>query len=228
MLTPVQQTPLPLEPARQQITPTPPVEPPPPMPVAQAPLQPPSNPQDQFNPQSGSGGRSPQDRAQEDQQQAETAGKMRLAWARLNQLQELATEAASSGNAHRAMEVAMEAAAVASDIRDLASGLPIISVGAIDAVAEQLAQQQSSGGGTSAAAAPTILDSARAGLGTAKNVVDMAASVPYHPVEDRIAINGLRHQVLDAMAGVEAIAARIADASTFPRPAPAFRYDIKA
>ncbi len=227
MLTPVQQTPLPLEPARQQITPTPPVEPPPPMPVAQAPLQPSANNQDQFDPQTGTGGRSPQDRAQEDQQQAESASKMRVAWARLNQLQELATEAASSGDANRAKEVALEAAAVASDIRDLAAGLPIVSVGAIDVVADQLAQKQLAADGSTVDIAST-LDAARAGLGTAKNVVDTAASIPYHPVEDRIAINGLRHQVLDAMAGVEAIAAQVADASTPLRPAAAARYDIKA
>lgn len=234
MLTPVQATPIPLEPARQQLTPPLPEPPPPPPPQAEMPLQASDTPQDKFE-QDGGQWKNREDQAQQDQQRAEAVGKMRLAWARLNELRMQAGAALRAGDAARAKVVAQEAAMVASDIRDLATSLPVVNVGAIQAAADQLAQlpQQSNLAASAVPAPVTIdvpaaLDTARAGLGTAKEVVDTAASIPYHPVEDRIAITAMRHQVMDAMAGVEAVAAKVADANTPPTRSPAGQIDIKA
>jgi hypothetical protein len=55
----------------------------------------------------------------------------------------------------------------------------------------------------------TPIELARAGLGTASDVVDTAASVPSHPAQDRATIDGYKRTVLAAIAGVEAIAARV-------------------
>jgi hypothetical protein len=60
----------------------------------------------------------------------------------------------------------------------------------------------------------TILDLARSGLGTAKEVVDTAAAVPQQPIEDRRAIDSYMRSVMDAMAGVEALASTAADQAT--------------
>jgi len=64
-------------------------------------------------------------------------------------------------------------------------------------------------GGATASGPATVIDIARAGLGTARDVVDTAASIPSHPAADRASINGYKLTVLEAMAGVEAIAARV-------------------
>ena len=55
----------------------------------------------------------------------------------------------------------------------------------------------------------SLIDVARAGLGTARDVVDTAASIPSHPAADRASIIGYKRTVLEAIAGVEAIAARV-------------------
>ena len=68
----------------------------------------------------------------------------------------------------------------------------------------------SAGGGSTAGDAPgTIIDLARAGLGTAYEVVDTAASLPSHAAPDRATIAGYKQTVLAAIAGVEALAARV-------------------
>jgi hypothetical protein len=207
MLTPLQQTPIPLDPVRQQITPTPPLEPPAPQRLADVPIQAADRPQDKFNPKNDKrGGR--RDQAQEDRQRAETANKLRSAYLRLNELQQQAGAAFAAGDAMRAKELAAEAAQVAQTIPS--------NVGII----ELQAQENSIGNAANAAGEdelpaldmPAALDLARAGLGAAKTVVDSAADIPHHPVEDRIAIGGMKHQVLTAMADVETIAARVSDA----------------
>lgn len=219
MLIPVQQTPIPFDPARQALTPPPPPEPPPPPRPADVPIQAGDTPQDQFsaNANGRGSGQSPAD----DQQRAAAADKLRSAYARLTQLQIDATAALQSGDAGRAKEVAQEAAQVAEFIRTTAYTLPMSNVGAIQAAADQLASHVQlgsaggqlpalEGGGSGVTAA---LDTARAGLGTAKTVVDTAASLPHHPEPDRLEINVLRKQVIDAMASVEAIAAAFAGPS---------------
>jgi len=57
----------------------------------------------------------------------------------------------------------------------------------------------------------TILDIARSGLGAAKDVVDTAAAVPQQPIENSRAIDSYMNTVMDAMAGVEAIASTASD-----------------
>lgn len=69
----------------------------------------------------------------------------------------------------------------------------------------------SSGG---SAGTGTVIDLARAGLGTARDIVDTAASIPSHPAADRASISGYKQTVLNAMAGVEAIAARLLGVNT--------------
>jgi len=73
----------------------------------------------------------------------------------------------------------------------------------------------------------TIIDLARAGLGTAYDVVDTAASLPSHAAPDRATINGYKQTVLAAIAGVEALAARVRGVSAAPSSA-ASVIDIRA
>ena len=71
-------------------------------------------------------------------------------------------------------------------------------------------------GGTVVDTTGTIIDLARAGLGAAYEVVDTAASLPSHAAPDRATINGYKQTVLAAMAGVEALAARVLGVSPAP------------
>jgi hypothetical protein len=48
-------------------------------------------------------------------------------------------------------------------------------------------------------------------LGAAKDVVDTAAAVPQQPIENSRAIDSYMNTVMDAMAGVEAIASTASD-----------------
>ena len=203
MIGPVQNTPIPLEPARQQLSPGQPVATPQPqLPVAEQPLPPTADPKDKF---AGKDGKQDNDdteaRRHQQQQQFETARALNNAWARLTALQALAREALGVGNGPQAKEAAMEAAAVAASIRDVANTLPGVSIGVVDI--------------------PAAIDSARSGVGAAMSVVDLAGEIPHHPIEDRQAITGARHQVIEAMAGVEAVAAELL-------PIPPSLPDIKA
>lgn len=219
MLTPLQQTPIPLDPVRQQITPIPPIAPLPPARPADLPIQANETAQDKFD-RNSSADSGRQDQALEDQQRAETASKLRTAYLRLNELQREASAAVAAGDASLARELAGEAANVAQTIP--------ANVGFIETAAQQIKAQ-----GTSKAEVedlvnvPAALDLARAGLGTAKDVVDTVASAPQHPLPDRIAIVDMRHQVLDAMASVEEIATRYADSQT-SAPDNAVHVDLNA
>ena len=232
MLTPVQQTTLPLDPMRQQITPQAPVPVPPPPPQAEIPVQPGATPKDKFNPDGGgrnSGGR---DNTEQEQQKAQIADSLRAAYLRLTQLQEAASQALQAGNARQAKETAQEAAQVATTIQNTVGQLPLVDFSAIAAAAQQMQQSQTPPPGSppanTALDPASILDSARAGLGTAISVVDTAASMPGHPVQDQMALDGMRQQVLNAMAGVETVAAAIADARPVTGGGSAKRVDIKA
>ncbi len=203
MITPLQQTPIPLDPMRQQITPTPPVAPPPPPRQPDAPVKAADSSQDRFS-QTSEDNRDNQHAADlTAQQRTETFGKLRSAYLRLHELQHEANAALASGNASLAKELASEAAGVAQTIP--------ASVGIL-----QLSFQESAPAVPAEIDLPTSFEIARAGLGAAKDVVESAASIPYHPIEDRIAINAMRHQILDAMAGVENIAAKMAAHPTAP------------
>ena len=223
MITPLQQTPIPLDPIRQQITPTTvPIEPPPPPPPAQMPVQASDGTQDKFDPQSGDD-RNRRGQGLDDRQKAEYASKLRTAYLRLKDLKREADAAAASGNAALARDLAAEAANVASTIP--------ATVGII----QESTRWEPAPSGQSATAATTTttgtraapdaptpdeidvsgaLDIARDGLGSAKDTVDIAAGVPRQPVVDRLAINEMRQQVLTAMASVETIATRASDTST--------------
>lgn len=203
MITPLQQTPLPLDPVRQQITPTPPIAPPPPPSLPDTPVSAADSSQDKFDPQDEESRDEGQGSQLTDQQRGETLGKLRSACLRLHELQREATSAFASGNASLAKELAAEATEVAQSIP--------ASVGFLQPTSSELTQMATLNG-ESASRLPATFDVARDGLGAAKDVVDTAAGIPYHPVEDRIAINSMRHQVLDAMAGVEDLATKAAEA----------------
>lgn len=191
MLGPLQQFPMPIDPLRQQMTP--PVPTPPPqvvVPPGLQPLPPGDSGKDQFSRKQEEQSEDAAEReARRQQQRQEALRAYNSAWARLYALQQIARSALGQGDGPQAREAAVEAAAVAISIRDLANELPGVSAGAIDV--------------------PAALDSARSGVSAAKDVVDIATSYPAHPVEDRIAINGARHQVIEAMAGVEAVAVEL-------------------
>jgi hypothetical protein len=216
MITPLQQTPIPLDPIRQQITPTTvPIEPPPPPPPTQMPVQASDATQDKFDPQSGDD-RNRRGQGLDDRQKAEYASKLRTAYLRLKDLKREADAAAASGDAALARDLAAEAANVASTIP--------ATVGIIEESSRwepvQSSPSTATTAGTAAATAdPTpvemdvssALGIARDGLGSAKDTVDIAAGVPRQPVVDRLAINEMRQQVLTAMASVETIATRASD-----------------
>jgi hypothetical protein len=219
----VQQSPLPFDPARQQFTPPQPVVSPSPPRPAEVPVQATATPKDKFSKNQGDQG-DDSGKAYDNQQQAATAGKLRAAYLRLTELQREAAAALNAGNAKRAKEVAQEAAEVAQSIHAQTSAMPISDLGAIEVQADQMIASSSSGGSAAAPASSGsstgstvtitvsgVIDLARDGLGTAKDVVDTASMLPQHPIEDRIALSGMRQTVLAAMAGVEAIAAKVAE-----------------
>jgi hypothetical protein len=210
MIGPIQNTPLPLEPARQQLTPHPPAatQPPQPLPVAEQPL-PPSNPhKDKFGARDGEQDNDEAMTRRQQQQQYQATRELNSAWARLTALQQIARQALGAGDGPQAKEAAVEAAAVAASIRDMADTLPGISVGMIDI--------------------PTAIDDARTGVDAAMQVVELAGSIPHHPAEDRQAINGARTQVVEAMAGVEAIAAELLPSPQRLSVVSAAKLDLKA
>jgi len=207
MIGPVQNTSLPLEPARQQLTPHQPVVTPPPQPpVAEQPIAASTTPKDKFAGKDGEKDNDDADTKRQQQQQYAATRALNSAWVRLTALQQLAREALSVGNGPQAREAAMEAASVAAGIRDMANTLPGVSVGMVDI--------------------PAAIDSARLGVGTAMSVIDLADAIPHHPVEDRQAITGARHQVIEAMAGVEAVAAELLP--SVPELPANTRLDVKA
>lgn len=220
MITPVQQTPIPLDPMRQQITPAPPIAPPAPARLPDTPVQAADSAQDKFNPKSEDNRGQQYEQELTDQQRTDTMSKLRAAYLRLHELQHDVNSAFAAGDASRAKELAAEAAEVAQTIP---ASVGILQLSAQD---NESAPSASGGGNGSDAPQTTSFDIARAGLGAAKEVIEIAASIPYHPVEDRIAINGMRHQILDAMAGVEDIAAKVAAPIAAPEDTP--HIDFKA
>jgi len=189
MLSPVQNSPLPLEPMRQQLVQPSPVvtQPPAPLPMAAQPLPPSDTPRDKF---AGRDGQQSNDDAlnqRRQQQQYEATRELSSAWARLTVLQQMAHRALGEGNGPQAREAAIEAAAVASSIRDMASGLAGVDIGVVDIAA--------------------AIDNARTGISAAMQVINLADSHPDHVEDDRQAIRDARIQVLTASAGVESVAA---------------------
>jgi hypothetical protein len=87
--------------------------------------------------------------------------------------------------------------------------------------------QGTSGGGSAGSESGSVIDIARAGLGTANEIVDTAASIPSQPAGDLASIQGYKQTVLNAIAGVEAIAARLLGQPAVS-PAVPNRVDIQA
>lgn len=219
LVNPVQQTPLAYDPARQILTP--PVQ----LPVqpAQQPATPPvqhgDTPQDTFSPRDGGGSGGQSGAGGSSKDQAALADQLRAAYLRLQQLKEQASEALIAGDAKGAKDAAQQAAEVAVTIENITGSAPDSGAGPIEIAAQQLSAQnatssESDGVEAASGSLPSVIDIARAGLGAAKDVVDTAASIPYHPIADRISIEGYMQTVLDAMAGVEAVAARISGNSS--------------
>ena len=239
MLNPVQQTPLAFDPARQQITPPVPVPAPPQPRAADIPIQAGDTPQNKFDAQDQSGNGSPSDLEYENRQRADTANKLRQAYARLAELKAQASSALNTGDAQQAKQAAEEAAQVASNIQEATGAIPTSGLGVIQNQADQLAQGTPIPGSVPAPApqppipgvdTATVIDLARSGLGSAKEVVDTAASIP-QPIEDRRSIDIYGKQVQNAIVGVEAFASKVADSAAAKAAAAATtkgHVDIKA
>ncbi len=232
LVNPIQNTPLAYDPARHVLTPPAPVDQPQQAQPATAPIQQGDTPQDKFHPRSGGGGNQ-QDGGTSQQEKAANAEQLHDAWVRLQQLQQEANQALLAGDARGAKDAAQEAAQVAVAIQNITGSTPDVAFGSIEleaneisaheATESELGTPQGSGGGTSdqpgqtgqpgqSGGAPipgTVIDLARAGLGTANQVVDTAASIPSQPAGDLASIYGYKQTVLKAIAGVEAIAARV-------------------
>lgn len=191
MLGPLQHFPIPVDPLRQQMSPPQPTPPPQiATPPGLQPLPPSDSGKDQFGRRQEEQSEDAAEReARRHQQRQEALRAYNNAWARLHLLRQIASGALDEGNGPQAREAAVEAAAVALSIRDLVNELHSVSAGAIEV--------------------PAALDSARSGVTVAKDVVDIANAYPAHPVADRIALNGARHRVIEAMAGVEAVAVEL-------------------
>ncbi len=255
LVSPVQQTPLVYDPARQILTPPAPIDVPPQQQPTTPPIQRGDTPQDKFQPRDG-GGRSQQDAGTSDSEKAATAGQLHNAWLRLQQLQEEANQALLAGDARGAKQAAQEAAQVAVTIQNVTGSSPDVALGPIEVAAQQISAHdastqgdsgsgdgnpgsspeptqgsptpggtspgttlpgdtvQAQSGDTSGSPPGTVIELARASLGTARDIVDTAASIPSHPAADRASISGYKQTVLQAMAGVEAIAARLLGVAT--------------
>jgi hypothetical protein len=210
MISPLQNTSLPLEPARQQLTPpNPAITPPPqPLPVAEQPLPPSTPHKDKFAAKDGEQNNDDAMARRQQQQQNDVTRALGSAWARLTQLQQIARVALGSGDGPQAKEAAVEAASVAASLREMADSLPGFSVGSVDIA--------------------TAIGNARSGVDAAMQVVDLADRIPDHPAEDREAINGARTQVVEAMAGVEAVAAELLPSPQRLLGTGASKLDLKA
>lgn len=207
MLGPLQHFPIPVDPLRQQMTPPQPTPPPQiATPPGLQPLPPTDTGKDQFGRRQEEQSEDAAEReARRQHQRQEALRAYNNAWARLHALQQIASGALGEGNGPQAREAAVEAAAVALSIRDLANDLPNVPAGAIDV--------------------PAALAGARSGVTVAKDVVNLAIGYPAHPVVDRIALNGARHRVIEAMAGVEAVAVELL--SPMGGNAMPARFDVK-
>lgn len=231
MLTPIQSTILPLDALRQQITPQAPVQAPPPPPLTDTPVQPGATAKDKFNPNSGGRNSSGRDSAEQEQQKSAIADRLNQAYLQLTQLQESATQALQAGDAQRAQEVAQEAAQLAGTIQNTVGQLPPVDFNSVAFAAEQQLQQSQSQGAAAASTpvdVPAALDTARAGLGAAITVVDTAAAIPAQTVQNQTALDGMRRQVLDAMAGLETVAERVTAAQPSSGGTPTPHLDIRA
>ena len=223
MITPIEQSPnLVFDPARQQITPPPVIQPQPLAALAETPLRE-STPSNKQNFGSGGGG----DKAPEQQAQSQTAQKLRAAWAYLQQLKAEVAMALSGGYADNAKRAALKVADVASSIEALSMQIPISGDEQVPTANFWLPPSfigVDETGGTSVAPVPSLstysdekenispaflIDLARSGLGAAKEVVIEAASSPQFTEEDRADINALMQRVLNSMATVEQIASRL-------------------
>ncbi len=222
LVNPVQQTPLAYDPARQVLSPPAPVDlQPTPQPATPA-VQPGDTPQDKFQPRDGRGGNQ-QDGGTSDGEKAALAEQLHAAYVRLQQLQQQANQALLAGDARGARDAAQEAAQVAVTIQSATGSSPDVALGPIELAAQQISQRDASQQGTSSGGGSTpgqtgsgddgqpstAIDLARAGLSTASDVVDTAASIPSQPAPDRSAIDGYKRTVQAAAAAVEAIAARV-------------------
>lgn len=224
MITPIEQSPnLVFDPARQQITPPPVIQPQPLPALTETPLRE-SSPSNKQNFGSDGGG----DKAPEQQAQSETAQKLRAAWAYLQQLKSEVSMALSGGYADNVKRAALKAAEVASSIETLSMQIPVSGEQQVLTVNSWLPPSfvgMTDDGGTdsSAVAAPpsdssfetetvsavSLVDLARGGLGAAKEVIVEAASAPQFTADDRVDINALMQRVLNSMAVVEQIAGRL-------------------
>jgi hypothetical protein len=224
MLNAVQQTPMAFDPARQQITPPPPAAPVAPQRAADIPIQAGAAPQDKFNPRDDRN-RNRRDRRYEEKERAEAAQNLRTARRRLEELRGQARAAVLAGDANDARDAAEEAARVAGWILAAAGRFAAASFGAMQTAAADRDHDSEDISDMSAA-----LDLARSGLGAAKDVVDAAITLPYHPIADRHALGLYMHEVVNAMTGIEEIAANFANSGDNDVIAPVDQQhiDIKA
>lgn len=227
MLTPIEQTPsLVYDPARQQImpavvVPTQPTTVPPDAPVQKSEGS--STPQDYQ-----SGKRRGNELAYEQREQAEAAQKLRAAWAYLQQLKSQAAQAIAGGSASSARRYALDAADVASSIelitlqtpfaRDAGTRSSIMAIPSDSWMPPSIpaslddAQNLASAPAevtSDASDAQTVVQLARYGLGSARDVVADAGTLSHYSAEERSAVDSSMRKVISAMASVEALASRL-------------------
>lgn len=230
MITPIEQSPnLVFDPARQQITPPPVIQPQPLPALTETPVRESSSSNKQNFGSDGGGDKTPEQQAQSD-----TAQKLRAAWAYLQQLKSEVSMALSGGYADNVKRAALKAAEVASSIVTLSMQIPVSGgeqvmttnawlppsfVGMTDdgqtnsfaapSSSDATVASSDSFSGTGTVSAVSLVDLARGGLGAAKEVIVEAASAPQFTANDRVDINALMQRVLNSMAVVEQIAERL-------------------
>jgi len=207
------------DPARQQMIPMPVVPVAAPEPAPTAPLPSSQATQDQFNPQDDNSRGQQGGNTGNQGWGAEALQNLRGQVYQAQQLRQQAMSALASGDTTRAREVAQQAAQIANEIRNTTQVMVTSGLGYVEMVVSSThtsalagTTDNISGGSTSGGeASMSSLDFARSGLGSSKEAVDAASQIPHHTIEDRRTIDGARRQVLEAMAGVETIAANAYD-----------------
>jgi len=239
LVNPIQQSPLAYDPARQILSPPAPVDAQPQSLPANAPVLQGDTPQDKFRPRQGGGGNqqdggtSDQEKAANAEALHNAWVRLQQLQQEANQALLAGDARGAKDAAQEAAQVAVSIQSITGSTPDVSLGAietAAQQISAKDATQGSGGQGQSSQGQSSPQPTPggappgqssaqglpdggsspgTVIDIARAGLGTANAVVDTAASVPSQPAGDRASIQGYKQTVLKAIAGVEAIAARV-------------------
>ncbi len=186
------------------------------------------------------------------QNDAQASRLLNSAWSTLNILKNQADAAVSSGDTALARQLATQAAGVAGSIRVIVDSFSGAATAGSQIVLNEAASidgsvttssssstatassttstpGQTTAAGAEQSASVDPLTLARNGLGTAKQIVDAALSLPQTSAADWTSLTQQQSAVLHAMQQVETAAATLADNASVPTPSPsAHGLDIKA